>query len=203
MSKITRKSTESVISVAVLPGPLAPDYRKKLDTPIMFLNHMLEQIAWRSGLNIEVSVKLDKFDLAHVIAEDTGITFGKAVAEYLSENGGEGFGDGVGIIDEARAFCAVSFEGRAFFALDYGYSHELRESVEGMMCEDLWVFLEGFCQGAAAALHVNVQKGENMHHIFESAFRAVGIALGRALTVNPKRAGLTAGVAGAIKFTAG
>ena len=71
--KVTRKTTESEMSVTLDFAPLSVDYRKNINTPITFLNHMIEHIAWRSGINVITDVKLDKFCLTHVICEDLGI----------------------------------------------------------------------------------------------------------------------------------
>ncbi len=200
MIKVTRKTTESVMTVTVSEGPVAADYRKKIKTPHPFLSHMIEHIVWRSGLNIEAEVKLDEFFLMHVVCEDLGITIGKAIAEYVKANtasGMYGFGDGMGIIDEARAIAAVSFESRAYFDMT---SQFIPKSTEGMNSEDLQTFLEGLVQGAQMTLQIDVQRGVNGHHIWEAVFRAVGLALGRALAPNESRKGMTAGVAGNIEF---
>ena len=214
---VTRKTTESEIVVKLDLGALLPDYRSKINTPIMFLNHMLEHIAYRSGINIDISVTLDKFDLTHVVAEDVGMTFGKAVLDLVNANTPTGYGDAIGIIDEAKASAAISFEGRSLFDFSFYGSGlcdcgddcqccdgcsctTLAEEVEGMYTDDILTFLDGFAQGANCTLHVDVEKGKNGHHIWEAAFRAVGVALGRALYVDEARAGLTAGVAGKVTY---
>jgi imidazoleglycerol-phosphate dehydratase len=69
-----------------------------------------------------------------------------------------------------------------------------------MLSEDLETFLEGFVQGARCTLHIDLKKGVNGHHIWEAIFRAFGIALGRAITLDEKRKDMTAGVAGNISY---
>ncbi len=198
--KVTRKTTESEMTVTLDFSPLKSNYREYINTGITFLNHMIEHIAWRGGFNIEVNVKLDKFVLTHVIAEDLGIALGKAVREYiLSTDGVQGYGDAVGIIDEAKAQCAVSFEERAYCDMDFN-GIGVGECVEGMNSEDLETFLEGFAQGAMCTLHVDLIKGHNGHHIWEAIYRAFGTALNRTLMVSEERKGRTAGVAGKIEW---
>lgn len=200
MIRVTRKTTESEMEVRLSPPPVQADYRSKIKTPLPFLNHMIEHIVWRSGYNIETRLELPDFDLTHVVCEDLGITLGKAFAAQLQKNvpqGVYGFGDAFGVIDEARAFAAVSFESRAYFELD---APQIPSQCEGMDSADLATFLEGFAQGACCTLQIQVQKGENGHHIWEAIYRAVGLALGRALEIQPQRAGMTAGVAGGITF---
>lgn len=199
--QVTRKTTESEMTVKLDFSPLKPDYREKINTTITFLNHMLEHIAWRGGFNAEVDVKLDKFTLTHVICEDLGIAFGKAAREYIQRTDGAiGYGDAVGVIDEAKAECAVSFEERAYIDIDY-HGIELSEKVEGMDTEDLETFLEGFVQGAMCTLHVDLMKGHNGHHIWEAIYRAFGTTLNRAFEISEARKGKTAGVAGKIQWT--
>lgn len=57
------------------------------------------------------------------------------------------------------------------------------------------------CQGARATVHLDIEKGENSHHIWEAAYRAFGIALGEALGLDPEKKGRTSGVAGRVGFT--
>lgn len=181
-------------------APLREDYRKYIKTPLQFLNHMLEHIAWRGGFNIEADVKLDEFALTHVICEDLGIALGKAAKEYVDRaDGAAGFGDAVGIIDEAKAQTAVSFESRAYCDIDY-HGAELAKKVEGMDTDDLETFLEGFAQGAMCTLHVDLLKGRNGHHIWEAIFRSLGGALNNAFEITQSRKGKTAGVAGKIEW---
>ena len=197
---VTRKTTESEMRVCLDFTGLKPDYRSKINTPFPFFSHMLEHIAWRSGVNIEVDIKLDKFFLKHVVYEDLGITFGKAIREYIwrnKKNGAVGYGDAIGMIDEAKAEVAISFEERALFAFS---SVELPLETEDVYSEDLHTFLDGICQGGMCTLHMDITKGKNGHHIWEAAFRALGIALGRAFYLDENRKNMSSGVAGGIEF---
>ncbi len=202
MITVKRKSTESEITIRLGAPPVKENYRKDINTPIVFLNHMIEHIVWRSNLNISIDTAMDKFNLSHVICEDTGISIGKAVLRYVQENnsrGINGFGSGIGIIDEARAVSAISFEGRSLFVFDTNVDIPIQ--TEDMLSEDLTAFLDGFAQGGRCTVHLNIERGSNGHHIWEAAFRAFGTALGDTLAINPDRAGMTSGVAGEIKYT--
>ncbi len=199
---VTRKTTESYMTVKLDAASLAADYRKKIKTHAPFFSHMIEHIAWRSGITIETDFSLDEYKLDHVIYEDLGITLGKALRAFVWENradGATGYGDGIGIIDEARALCAISFEERAYISLTSDVA--VPTTTEAVLSEDLETFLEGICQGAQCTLHVHVESGKNGHHIWEAVFRSLGIALGRALYRDPARKNRSAGVAGAVNFT--
>ena len=195
---VTRKTTESEMKVVFEFSPLKADYRKHIKTPLTFLNHMIEHIAWRGEFNIDIDMSLDEFTLTHVICEDLGIAMGKAAKEYIDKTDGAiGFGDAIGVIDEAKAQCAISFESRAYIDINYN-GIELTEKVEGMDTQDLETFLEGFAQGACCTLHIDLLKGHNGHHIWEAIFRSFGLALNRVFEVKKSRKGLTSGVAGKI-----
>ena len=199
--KAVRKTTESVMGVILDFSPLAPNYRDKICTPIPFLNHMIEHIAYRAGFNIRTTTELTDFTLVHVIAEDLGIALGKAVKEYIdTTDGAYGYGDAVGIIDEAKAEVAMSFESRAYVDIDY-HKNTIPSETEGMLSEDLQTFLEGFAQGAMCTLHVDLLKGSNGHHIWEAIYRAFGSALNRVVAIDESRIGKTSGVAGKIEWT--
>ena len=199
--KAVRKTTESVMGIILDFSPLAPNYREKICTPIPFLNHMIEHIAYRAGFNIKTTIELTDFTLTHLITEDLGMALGKAVKEYIdTTDGAAGFGDAVGMIDQARATAAISFESRAYIDIDY-HGNAVPAEVEGVLSEDLETFLEGFVQGAMCTLHIDLYKGHNGHHIWEAIYRALGTALNRATAVSEDRKGKTSGVAGKIEWT--
>lgn len=199
-NKITvrRKTSETEIKVSINKGELLPDYRKKIRTPLPFLNHMIEHIAWRASINIDIELSFDEFELCHLVCEDVAMTLGKAVGEYVRLNTPSGYGFATGIIDEAAADAVISFEDRSLFVFDTSVKYA--ETVEGMPSEELLTFLDGFAQGARCTLQVNLRRGENGHHIWEAVYRAVGIALGQALSVEKTREGLTSGVAGKVVY---
>lgn len=198
---VKRRTKESFIEVALDFNGLHEDYKADIRTPIPFFNHMLEHIAYRSGINLSVTFEMEQFNLTHIVFEDIGMALGKAVKAYLEENLAEGipgFSDAIGIIDEAHASCALSFENRAYFRLSEQVNVPVQ--TEGTLSEDLETFFEGFAQGAMCSLHLDINNGRNGHHIWEAAYRAFGVALRRALTPDESRRGLTSGVCGTIHY---
>ena len=201
MLTVTRTTKESHIQVSLDPAGLEQDYKKYLQTPCAMLSHMLEHLSYRSGVGIKVKCEYDGFVLSHVLFEDLGITVGRAFGELLErsvDRGCYGYGDAVGMIDEAFVQAAISFESRSLFVLDDAQV-TIPAACEDTKSEDLATFLDGFCQGARCTLQVVVKHGSNAHHIWEAVYRAVGSCLEHALCPNPARAGKTSGVAGKIK----
>ncbi len=201
---IERKTQESAIRTVVRGGDRDPKLKSGINTTLHFLNHMIEQWAWRSCLNLSADVKLDEFVLQHVIAEDCGQCFGEALVrvatQLMKEQGINGCGVAEGFIDEAAARVRISFESRSGFFFNRG-SIQISELVEDMQSIDLWNFLGGIAQGARATLQVEILAGEDPHHIWESVFRGLGEATRKALSACPWRKGQTVGVAGFISVS--
>lgn len=192
--RITREST---IDVEIDTGARHPDINEKITTQFHFLNHMLEHISWRSCMNIGVSSSVTHYPFGHVICEDVGMTMGYAFAELWQQHRGSGVngeGEGTGIIDEAMARAAMSFEDRAQFCFTSAVS--LHERVEDMLSADLNNFFAGFAQGAKCTIHLDLVKGDDPHHLWESAFRAFGLCLRQVFAPNSWRQGTTPGVKG-------
>ena len=203
--QIVRKTAEAEVTVVVDLGSRCEEPKKGLRTPLPFLNHMLEHIIWRGEFNLEVEIRVTDFYLSHVICEDLGLTLGRAFRECVEqrlEEGVKGFGFALATIDEALSQAVISFENRAYLHLHHPRV-EIPAVVENVFSEDLQTFFEGFVQGAACTLHLDLLKGENGHHIWEATFRAFGEALRSALKVRPWRKGITAGVAGPIQMEIG
>ena len=193
-----RRTMESIVEVEVNLRERDPELKKKVATPSHFFNHMLETIAWRACMNIAVKIEIDGYHLWHVICEDVGITLGQAVLR-LWENrktlGVNGSGCAYSLIDEGLTRCAISFEDRSSIHVQ-NEGVIIPENVEDIHSADLMAFFEGFIQGNRCTLHLDILKGVDPHHIWESTFRAFGEALYAAFQPRPWRKGTTPGLKG-------
>ncbi len=197
---IRRETAESKIRVSLWCGTRDPEYKKHISTSIQFFNHMLETITWRSCINMAVDVELDGFRLTHVICEDVGLSLGEAYHSLFTreiESGINGSGSGAACIDEALARSVISFEERSLLIIDEKLSRGT-ELVEDMQQADLVSFFEGFAQGARCTLHIDLLRGVNPHHVWESVFRAFGESLRASFAPCDWRTGTTPGVKGKI-----
>ena len=194
-----RKTKESEIFASVREE----EKECEIDTGRMFLNHMAETIAFRSNLRIKLNVKNQEKLLEHVIAEDCGITLGRAfqkmLKEKMNETGIEGSGSAIGIIDEAFATVAVSVEGRVGAFIDLKCEGAKSALVEDMQSCNLVAFLEGFSQGCGCTIQIIAEKGRDPHHAWEAIFRAFGEALGKTLQKNERRKGRIVGLKGTME----
>ena len=84
-AEVTRKTRETQVRATV---NLDGEGRAKVATGIGFLDHMLEQLARHSLIDLEVEAKGDLHIDFHHTTEDTGIVIGQAVAEALGNRAG-------------------------------------------------------------------------------------------------------------------
>lgn len=190
-------SREATVRVRLTDGERDPLLKEKIDCRYAFFNHMLETLAWRACLNIEVETKSLGYALGHVVCEDTGWALGAAFLHLYQQRlgaGVQGSGFSIGVMDEVMCRCALSFEGRARCLIDS--RTDVPERVEDMSSHDLAAFWDGLANGSGLTLHLDILKGKDPHHMWEAAFRTLGESLKAALAPCPWRAGTTPGVKG-------
>jgi imidazoleglycerol-phosphate dehydratase len=196
--KAKRITKETVIEAEVNLGGRDPKLKEGIDTNIPFLDHMIETVAWRSCVNIGISISCISYKLFHTLAEDSGIILGNIFQELLknrTEFGIEGNGVGFATLDEALSMVNISFEERSGCFIT-NQDVNIPEFVETTSSSNMIAFFEGFSQGARATIHLRFLSGRDPHHIWESTFRAFGEALRGSLKKNSWRAGTTVGVKG-------
>jgi imidazoleglycerol-phosphate dehydratase len=185
VARIERKTRETEILLQ-----LAIDGRGEtsVDTTIPFLNHMLEALARHGLMDLRVTARGDtEVDLHHTV-EDVGICLGKAFHEALGDKQGiVRFGTAWVPMDEALAAAHVDVSGRPYFS----YNVPLAKARIGAFDLDLLKdFFRAFAMNAMLNLHVNLHYGENLHHIAEAVFKALGRALADAARLHPRIEGV-------------
>ncbi|MHB8508224.1 MAG: imidazoleglycerol-phosphate dehydratase HisB [Candidatus Dormibacteria bacterium] len=154
----------------------------RIDVGVPFLNHMLEQTARYGGFALELSGKGDLEVDDHHLTEDAGIVFGQALAEALGDRAGiRRFGTAHAPLDEALARVVVDLCKRPYCHLEDG--GKLSGKAGTYATENLNEFFRAFSIHAGATLHVDYLRGNDRHHVAESMFKALGLALREAVTV--------------------
>ena len=150
-------------------------------TGVPFFDHMLDQLGRHGRFDLTVRTTGDLEVDAHHTVEDTGIALGSALAEALGDKAGiERFGDATVPIDEALVRCAVDLSGRPYLVYDADTPVELVGTYETTLTKH---FFEALVANARLTLHVQKLSGEGSHHIQEAVFKAVAVALRRAVAV--------------------
>ena len=162
---VNRTTKETNINVSV---NLDGSGQSKLDTGIGFFDHMLEQIAKHSNLDLEVSVKGDLEIDEHHSIEDVAITLGEAFLKALGNKKGiERYGFLLPM-DDCLAQVAIDFGGRPWLVWEADFK---REKVGEMPTEMFMHFFKSFSDSAKCNLNIKAE-GENEHHKIEAIFKA-------------------------------
>jgi imidazoleglycerol-phosphate dehydratase len=181
---ITRKTRETQITATVdLDGSGTFDVK----TGIGFLDHMLEQLARHSMIDIALKATGDLHIDFHHTAEDTGIVLGQAVAKALGEKKGiTRYADVHLPMDDTLTRVAIDVSGRPYLVWKVEFS---KPKVGEMDTELFREWFQAFAQNAGITLHVQNIYGENNHHIAETCYKGLARALRRAVEPDPRQAG--------------
>jgi len=183
-AKIERKTKETEITAEVnLDGTGAYD----VATGVGFLDHMLEQLARHSLIDITLKAKGDLHIDFHHTAEDSGIVLGQAFAKALGDKSGIArYADVHLPMDETMTRVAVDVSGRPYLIWDVKFS---RDKVGEMDTELFREWFQAFAQNAGITLHIANLYGENNHHIAETCYKGLARALRKAVELDPRQAG--------------
>jgi imidazoleglycerol-phosphate dehydratase len=181
---IERSTKETKIKATVdLDGTGAYD----IATGVGFLDHMLEQLARHSLIDITLEAKGDLHIDFHHTTEDCGIVLGQAVAKALGDKQGiTRYASAYLPMDETLTRVAVDVSGRPHLVWKVTFS---RPKLGEMDTELFREFFQAFAQNAGITLHVETLYGENNHHIAETCFKGLARALREAVAIDPRQAG--------------
>jgi len=152
---------------------------RKIDTGIRFFDHMLEQLAYHSGFDIELNVISNDKDPHHIV-EDTAITLGSALNEALGDKKGiKRYGETILPMDEALVMSVVDLSGRVFSKLTADIRDERTSDFETVILPH---FFSSFAQAALMTIHIRMLDGYDTHHIIEAVFKSFARALKTAVS---------------------
>ena len=192
-AKITRETAETQIEVELdLDGSGRYDNR----TGVGFFDHMLDQLARHSLIDLTVRARGDLHIDDHHTVEDTGIAIGQALAQALGDKRGiRRYGACILPMDDARVMAALDLSARPWL----GWSLDLpTQKIGSFDTELVREFFQALATHGGITLHVEKQAGINSHHIVEAAFKAVARALREALETDPRKADAIPSTKGAL-----
>jgi imidazoleglycerol-phosphate dehydratase len=156
--------------------------------PIGFFEHMLAQVSLHGYLDITIVAKGDTHVDGHHLVEDTGIAFGKALAEALGDKKGiRRYGSATIPMDEVLVMCAIDLSGRPHLHFDAAFTQERLGDMDTELFRE---FFQALCLHGGLNLHIKVLHGENNHHIAEAIFKAFGRALSEAVGLDARVSGI-------------
>ena len=156
-----------------------------VDTPVGFLNHMIETFSKHSLIDVELLASGDTHVDFHHTVEDVGIVLGMAVKKALGDKKGiYRFGEAIVPMDEALSLCAIDISGRPLLVYDdLGLKGKIGEFDFELM-EELF---KGFTLASGMTVHLKVLYGKNLHHIAEGLTKAFAKALRKAIEPDKRR----------------
>ncbi|MDD5400174.1 MAG: imidazoleglycerol-phosphate dehydratase HisB [Sulfurimonas sp.] len=176
----SRKTKETDITISL---SLNGAGKSKIDTGVGFLDHMLESFSKHSLIDLEITCKGDTHIDDHHSVEDVGIVLGSLLAEaiYPLKNM-ERFGSANIVMDEACVSCDLDLSNRPYLV----YEIDVTGKVGQFDTELVEEFFKAFISNAKISAHIVTLRGKNRHHIIEAAFKAVAVAIRRAVQKNDR-----------------
>jgi len=190
---ITRKTAETEITVEInLDGSGTYDN----ETGVGFFDHMLDQLARHSLIDMKVRCKGDLHIDDHHTVEDVGIALGQALTQALGNKTGiRRYGACLLPMDDALVRAALDLSGRPFLV----WNMELPTPKIGTFDTELVrEFFQALTTHGGITLHVDALHGFNSHHIAEAGFKAVARALREAVETDPRKSDAVPSTKGAL-----
>lgn len=154
-----------------------------IQSGINFLNHMLEQLAKHSLMDLKIQAKGDLQVDEHHTVEDIALVLGETLGAALgSRKGIRRFGFTVPL-DDALAEVTLDLGGRPYLVFNGKFT---RDRVGDLPTELIEHFFHSLANSLKANLHINLRYGENEHHKTEAIFKALANVLRMACAIDPR-----------------
>jgi len=184
-ARIERKTKETEILIEI---NLDGKGRYNISTTIPFLDHMLSLFSFHGRIDLNVKATGDTEIDYHHLMEDLGIALGDAFKEALGEKKGiMRYGSSMVPMDESLARVIIDLSGRPYLVYKVRPPRGSLRGLEISLFED---FFRALSNHAMINLHIIVEYGRDLHHIFEAVFKASGRAMREAVAIDPSMKGL-------------
>jgi imidazoleglycerol-phosphate dehydratase len=193
-ARINRETKETQIVIELnLDGQGITD----IATGIPFFDHMLSMVGRHGLIDLTIKATGDLEVDGHHTVEDVGICLGQAIKEALGEKKGiRRYGSCMMPMDETLVLVALDISGRPYLVNDVELPVEIIGTYDTALTNE---FLQAFATTAGITLHVKQMAGKNAHHIVEATFKGLARALGEAVEINPRIAGIVPSTKGMLE----
>lgn len=155
--------------------------KSEIKTGLGFFDHMLEQVARHSGMDVSIHCEGDLHIDEHHTIEDVALAFGEAMLKALGDKRGiERYGFLLPM-DDSLAKVAIDFGGRNWLVWDADFK---REKIGEMPTEMFYHFFKSFTDASKSNLNIKAE-GTNEHHKIESIFKAFAKSIKMAIRRDP------------------
>ncbi len=177
-ANLRRETNETTIELSV---NLDGNGIYQIDTPVAFMNHMLELFSKHSGTDLKLFASGDvEIDFHHTV-EDIGIALGECINNALADRKGiNRYGFFILPMDETLARVVIDLGGRPFLVFNAEFSSPRVGSFDVELVEE---FFRGLANHLKCNLHIDLIRGGNTHHSIEAIFKAFARALREAIKI--------------------
>ena len=181
--RIARKTAETDILVEV---NLDGTGQYAVSTGIGFLDHMVEQFARHSAIDLVCKVAGDLHVDQHHTTEDSAIAIGQAIHQALGEKRGiTRYGAAYSPMDETLARVALDISGRPFLVWKAAFTQPRLGEFDTELIEH---WFHSIAQAAGITLHVELLYGQNNHHVCEAIYKGFARAMRQAVSIDARKA---------------
>lgn len=184
LARITRTTRETDITLSL---KLDGTGQSEVATGIPFLDHMLDLFARHGLFDLEVTARGDTAVDYHHTVEDVGLVLGAAVRQAVGQKRGLcRYGFFLLPMDETLARVALDLSNRPILVYRVeAQATRIRDFDLHLVRE----FFRAFAAEAGANLHVQIDYGDDPHHMAEALFKAFARALDAATRIDPRLEG--------------
>ncbi|MBB4266947.1 imidazoleglycerol-phosphate dehydratase HisB [Roseospira visakhapatnamensis] len=181
-ARLERVTKETRICVSVnLDGSGHYD----VSTGIGFLDHMLEQLARHSLIDLRIRAEGDTHIDFHHTTEDSALALGNVISQALGDRMGiRRYGHALIPMDETLTRVALDLSNRPYLVWRVDFPQPKIGDFDTELFKE---WFQAFAQTGGITLHVDTQYGGNAHHIAESCFKGLARALRHAVEIDPRK----------------
>ena len=181
IAKINRKTKETQIEVELdIDGTGVSE----VSTEIPFFDHMLTLFSKHGLFDLKVEATGDVDVDYHHMVEDVGIVLGQAFKQALGKKEGiNRYGFFLLPMDESLARVVIDLSNRQAFVYTVDYKFPMVRDFNIVLIKE---FFQAFANNLACNLHVQLEYGEEPHHIAESLFKCLARTLDIATSTDPR-----------------
>jgi imidazoleglycerol-phosphate dehydratase len=184
-AEIYRKTTETEVSMEL---DLDGTGQGKISTTVAFMDHMLSLFARHGLVDLTIKSKGDTQVDDHHLVEDIGICLGDAVKKALGDKKGiQRYGLAMVPMDESLCSLVMDISGRPYLIYNVEFKSKKSDKFDYSLLRE---FFKSFSDHSGITLHINLLYGRNSHHIAEAIFKALALALRKAVTIHGRIEGI-------------
>jgi imidazoleglycerol-phosphate dehydratase len=179
LSVLERNTNETKITVKV---NLDGQGLSNINTGLPFFDHMIEQLSKHSLIDIDLNCYGDLHIDSHHTVEDVGWALGSAINKALGyKKGIKRYSFSYLPMDECLTRCSIDVSGRPWLVWKVFLP---TISIKNIETEIFKEFFQSFSQSASLTLHIENLYGTNTHHIIESCFKSLAVAIRGAISID-------------------